>query len=357
MSVYDINGNSLLTDSTSLPYLSSSQLPRLKEETSFDASSFSLVHEFTPFSVNYSTATSTPRVLNISQQQFYTTFYDKYIGAHDDLVVTKKNLGKDESGTYDVWCYDFIPYNAKKKVLLTSAMHTYELPASFGLARWVQEFMESEDAVFAYLRQNVHFSIIPIVNPWGFNQNPKTYGNVNGVNPARNFNDWTDAWEEFPEYSPDPSASNYNEWNVKGDAPFSEAEVKILARFMKNNTDADFYIDCHTGLGCSRASYGDVWCIYLSENPLADRIVAGANALGDRITQKYKKTAKMHVVTDTTDIINQKYSLRVVGVPYMTIEQVQGSDTVYTTVPNNCPVAITEYATQIHAFLMAQLQY
>ena len=352
MNVYDINGIALMSDGIDLPWLSSSKMPRLKEDSEFDMSSFSLIHEFTPFSQDYSPATATPRVLNITQDQFYQTFYDPYLGNHDGMMVTKKNLGKDQSGLYDVWCYDFLAYSAKKKVLLTSAMHTYELPASFGLARWVKELMESSEPVFAYLRENVSFSIIPIVNPWGFNQNPKKYGNVNGVNPARNFNDWDGAWEAFPVYTPEQ-----NEWNVKGSAPFSEAEVKILASFMKSNTDADFYIDCHTGLGCSRASYGDVWCIYLTANPLANKIVAAANALGDRISQKYSVTAKMHVVTDTTDIINQKYSLRVCGVPYMTIEQAHGNDTVYTTVPNNSAVAITEYATQIHAFVISQLQY
>lgn len=355
MSVYDINGNSLFTDSMSLPYLSSSRIQRLRKDSSFDVSSYSLIHEFTPFATDYSTATSTPRVLNITQAEFYTTFYDKYIGVHDSLVVTKKNLGKDQSGLYDVWCYDFKPYTAKKKVLLSSAMHTYELPASFGLARWVQELMESADEVFEYLRENVYFSIIPIVNPWGFNQNPKTYGNVNGVNPARNFDNWAHVWDDFPEYSPNPSDPDYNEWNVKGSEPFSEAEVKNLATWIKNNTDADFYIDCHTGLGCTRSGYGDVWIIYLSEHPLANNIIAGANALGNRITTKYQ-TVKMHLVADTPDVINHRYFLQVNGVPCMTIEQAQGNDTVYPTVPNNNPTAITEYATQIHAFVMAQLQ-
>ena len=353
MGIYDINGNELNGGSSSdTPYLSSSSFSRLKQETSFNASKFSLIHEFSAFETNYSATSSNPKILDISQETFYQTFYDKYLGTHDNLIVTKKNLGKDQSGKYDIWCYDFKPYSAKKKVLITSGMHTYELPASFGLARWVQELMESSEEVFAYLRENVYFSIIPIVNPWGFNQNPKTYGNSRGVNPARNFNDWDNVWADFPVYTPQE-----NEWNVKGDAPFSEAEVRILVNWMKNNTDADFYIDCHTGLGCPRSQYGDVWCIYLSDNPLSQRIFTAANALGDRIATKYGVTPQMHIVTDTPDVINQRYSLRVVGIPYMTIEQAQGDDTVYTTAPNNSPIAITEYATQIHAFVISQLQY
>lgn len=351
MGIYNISGKEIFSGESDTSFLSSSSFSRLREQSSFDASGYSLIHEFTPFATDYSASSINPRVLNISQGEFYITFYDKYLGMHNDLVVTKKNLGKDQSGLYDIWCYDFMPYTAKKKVLITSGMHTYELPASFGLARWVQEFMESSDEAFAFLRQNVYFSIIPIVNPWGFNQNPKTYGNSNGVNPARNFNDWNNAWADFPVYTP-----AQNEWNVKGSAPFSEAEVKILATWMKNNTDADFYIDCHTGLGCSRSDYGDVWCIYLTDNPLAAKISAAATALGNRIATKYNVTTKMHVVTDTPDVINQRYSLKVVGIPYMTIEQAQGSDTVYPTAINNNPTAITEYATQIHAYIMSQLQ-
>jgi hypothetical protein len=359
MSVYDIDGNPIATDGEFLetPYLSSSAKNRLKEQSDFDMSSFDIIKVFTPFSTDYSTNTSTPRVLDITQQQFYDTFYEPYLGYHDDLLVTKKNLGKDQSGTYDIWCYDFIPYNAKRKIMLSSGMHTYELPASFGLALWIKNYMESSDAVFQYMRQNVQISVIPIVNPWGFNQTPqKKYGNSNGVNPNRNFNNWGNIWATFPDYSPNPSASNYNEWNVKGNAPFSEAETKILCNWAKNNTDADFWIDCHTGLNNSRASFGDVWYVVISDNVNLTKIQSAASALMTHLQTTYNKTPKLHAVVDADSSIRQRYSDAVIGLPTMTIEQPQYSDTVYATVPNNCPTAIIEYATNIHAYIVAQLQ-
>lgn len=356
MILYKYNGTVVNIDTDSsgsieTPYLSSSARNRLKEQSDFSMASFGLIHTFTPFVTDYSTGANTPRVLNITQQQFYETFYDPYLGYHDDLLVTKKNLGKDQSGTYDVWCYDFIPYNAKKKILLSSGMHTYELPASFGLARWVKEYMESSDSVFQYMRQNVHISIIPIVNPWGWNQNPKTYGNVNGVNPNRNFNDWNDIWTEFPVYTP-----SQNEWNVKGDAPFSEAETKILCNWMKANTDADFYIDCHTGVNNSRANFGDVWYVAISDNVNLAKIQNAASALMTHLQTTYGSTPKLHAVIDAESSIKQRYGDSVIGIPTITTEQPQANDTVYTTVPNNCPTAIVEYATQIHAYIVAQLQ-
>lgn len=353
-SLYNINGNALFTQDS--PFLSSSSNNRLKEQSDFDMSQYDLIYPFTEFETDYSTTTETPRVLNITQAQFYDTFYETYLGYHDDLLVTKRNLGKDQSGAYNIWCYDFIPYNAKKKILLSSGMHTYELPASFGLARWIKEYMESDSGVFQYMRENVQLSVIPIVNPWGFNQNPKKYGNLNGVNPNRNFDDWNHVWDNFPEYSPDPSNPNYNEWNVKGDAPFSEAETQILCMWLKKNTDADFYIDCHTGLGNSAQQNGDVWYIYISDNVNVSKLTRAATAMGSHIQSTYGKTPKINAVIDAENSIKQRYGGAVVGIPTITIEQPQNADSAYSTVPNNCKTAIKEYATQIHAFVVSQLQ-
>lgn len=338
------------------PYLSASARNRLKEQSDFDMSSFDLIRTFTPFSTDYSADASNWRKFEFTQEQFYSAFYEPYLGYHDDLLVTKKNLGKDQSGTYDIWCYDFIPYNAKRKILLSSGMHTYELPGSFGLARWIKDYMESSDAVFQYMRQNVQISVIPIINPWGFNQTIKKYPNVNGVNPNRNFDDWTGAWANFPVYSADPNASNYNEWNVKGGSPFSESETKLLANWLKANTDAQFWIDCHTGADNKRAWSGDVWYLYVSGSPLATRIEAAADALMNHISTTYNVTAKRWSQVDHQNNIKHRYGTYVLGIPTLTIEQACGDDTVYPTRPNNCPTAITEYATQIHAYVVAQLQ-
>ncbi|MBR3237420.1 MAG: DUF2817 domain-containing protein [Oscillospiraceae bacterium] len=358
MSLYNIDGEILIQDTADTPYMSSSAKPSLKEQSDFSMSGYDIIRTFTPFATDYSTQTSTPRVLSMTQQQFYDTFYEPYMGRHTNMTVTKKNLGKDQSGTYDVWCYDFVPYNAKRKILLSSAMHTYELPASFGLARWVKDFMESSDAVFQYMRENVQLSIIPIVNPWGFNHTPdKKYGNVNGVNPNRNFDNWEGAWEDFPEYSPDPTDPNYNEWNVKGSAPFSEAETQIISKWLKNNTDANFWIDCHTGLNNRASTYGDVWCVFVGEsNILQARIRAAAQALGGHLQSVYSVTPRYNIVTDANTSIKSMYGDQVVGIPTMVIEQAQYSDTVYQTVPNNCPAAIKEYATMVHAYIVSQLQ-
>lgn len=330
MSIYDINGNEI-DDFAVMP-------------------DFELIYTFSAFATDYSTNVSTPRVLDITSDSFLNTFYDRYLGYNsNDVFVGKTALGKDTSNTYDVYQYEFRPINYSRTILLSSAMHTYELPASFGLARWIQEYMEGADDVFKWLRKNVRILCIPVVNPWAYNQNPKMYGDLNGVNPNRNFNDLQNGWASYPVYT--------DEWNQKGSAPFSENETQILRDWAyKNASIAEFYIDCHTGLGCSRASYGDVWSYYLNTNPLYSKIRNAVNALKDHISTAYSVTATEFNTNPAKDpALNEKFWTHMAGVPMMTIEQAQYSDTSYATVPNNCSIAIQEYATQIHAYIIAQL--
>jgi hypothetical protein len=316
-----------------------------------------LIKEFEPFGTDYSTEDDAPKVLDMTSKEFIDTFYEPYLGRSNGVFCTKKKLGRDQSDTYDIWQYSFEPVNREytTTILLSSGMHTYELPAAFGLARWIQEFMTSNDDDFEWLRNNVRIIVIPIVNPWGFNQIPtKKYGNSNGVNINRNFDDWDGTWETFPDYSPDPSDPNYNEWNVKGPYPFSEAETRILRDWLYSYQEAAFWIDCHTGLNCP---YGNVWCLYSSTNPNIPKIRKGIDALKSYISDKYEIDATEYIQVDLDSFIKGYFGTNCVGIPTMVIEQQQGNNTTgYATVPNNNPIQITEYATQIHAYIIAQLQ-
>ena len=356
MAIYDGDGKLISAGddqesaSSHTPFLSSAKGKLIRYETDFDVNDFDILHTFTPFADDYSAESGIYNYAKqtTTQQQFYDLFYNPYIGYHGDLLVTKKNLGKDQSGLYNIWCYDIIPRNAKKKICISSGMHPYETPASFGLARWIKEYMESNDGVFAYLRNNLQLSIIPIVNPWGFNQYPKTYPNVNGVNPNRNFDNWTGAWESYPVYTPEE-----NIWNVKGDAPFSEAETKVLCNWIKDNTDAEFYIDCHTG---ALNQAGAIWYYVNSTNANLLKIRNAANILIGRLQSVYGGNPTIQEELNHSDSIKTQFFDEVVGMPTLVLEQATYTDTVYQTEPNNCKTAICEYATNIHAFVMAQLK-
>ena len=265
----------------------SGRIPLLSDILASETEDIDTIFEFDSAPNDWVTD-STGKVLDVSTEDFYDLFYNNWVGNHaDGFTVTKTQLGMDQSGQYPIYEYDFCPQNYTYTVLLSSGMHTYELSAHFGLAWFMKTYMRQVDGEslsdgFEYLRKHVRIKVVPISNPWGWNQSPKKYGNCNGVNINRNFDYETDsggsAWEQFPVKT--------DEWNQKGSAPFSEAEAKILRDWALSNPDAYFWIDCHTGLGFS--AY-DNFIYYSSDDKYVDRIVRGLETLQDRIKTKYSK--------------------------------------------------------------------
>ena len=297
---------------------------------------------------------STGRVLDVSTDDFYDLFYNNWVGNHPDgFTVTKTQLGMDESGQYPIYEYDFCPQNYTYTVLLSSGMHTYELSAHFGLAWFMKTYMRQVDGEklsdgFEYLRKHVRIKVVPISNPWGWNQSPKKYGNVNGVNINRNFDYETDdggsAWEQFPVQT--------DEWNQKGSAPFSEAEARILRDWALANPGAYFWIDSHTGLGLGP---WDNFIYYSSDDKYADKIVEGLSALEERIKTKYsKQNPTKEVRIDHSGSIRLRWGEKVAGIPGMTIEQTP-NNTLWGTALNNESGDITEYAVTVYCYLLSVL--
>lgn len=319
-----------------------------------------VIYEFPKASDEWVTDSSNKK-LDITTNQFLEMFYDKWLGYHieDGLRVNKKSLGKDTSGQYDIYEYDFIPPHYTETILLSSGMHAYELSASFGLAHFFTEYMKYPYASdgFKYLRENVRIKVIPVVNPWGFNHTPyKTYGNSNGVNPNRNFDSLDEngqsVWDSFPIYSPNKSDSNYNEWNVKGEAPFSESETIILRDWVLDNSNAKFWIDCHTGLGYGKY---DNWIVTVSTNKNLNKIYYALYELEKRIENVYSTTSRTNKDIDGETAIKHKWCCNVAKVPCMTIEQAP-ENTLWGTKLNNESGDITEYATTVYAYVIAQLK-
>ena len=294
---------------------------------------------------------STGKILDVDTEAFYDLFYNPYVGTVSGYgTVTKTQLGLDESGTYPLYEYDFCPANYNRTILLTSGMHPYELSAHFGCAWMIKSMMENynDNAMLKYLHDNVRIKIIPIVNPWGWNQSPKKYGNINGVNPNRNF-DYTDdngnsVWEKFPTYTP-----QQNEWNVKGDAPFSEAEVRIMRDWALANKDvAEFWIDCHTGGDMGSL---DNFICYNSHSILVSRITNALTRLEYRIKEKYSvSTTTKELRIDHEGSIRLVWGERVAGIPGMTVEQSSGN-TKWGTAINNESGDIANYCTTLLAYI------
>ena len=288
--------------------------------------------------------------LVLSSDDFLNTFYDNLVATNSDYgTVTKTALGKDESQTYTIYEYDFKPKNWNRMILLSSGMHPYELPAPFGLAYFMKYVMTSNNVAMKYIRENVRIKVIPIINPWGWNQNPRKYGTVNGVNINRNC-DPMGLWEKYK--------GNTTEWNQKGTSAFSENETKILRNWLSKNKGAEFYIDCHTGFNAFASDVTNA-LYYLADSPIKTQIESALTKLNNWVTSKYKVTGKANsnraqTLTSSTDYGITDYAEKNLGIPGFTIEQ-RPESTVFGTAAVNEGTDIKHYMTSISTYVMELL--
>lgn len=289
--VYDKNGNQLSTlssySSDDLDYgydkngnvIFEKTYPRLKSYKVFypdDApSEYEVAHDYE---------------FDMNTDEFLELFYDDYLtNPPTGISVTKTSLGKDSTGQYDIWEYDFNPSNARRKVLLISGEHAGEIEAQFGLAHLIHHIYDVDDNdAFEYIRKYVRLKVIPIMNPWGVNQYPRGYGCPDGTNPERNFT-YNGMWENFTT-SHDGGVVG-DPWNIKGDYPFQQAETRTLAKWTMDNQDSDFYINCHTGGDAGR----DVWIDYLTPTPAGPAILAAVEKNKAIFTSKYGQVPRVEV--------------------------------------------------------------
>lgn len=112
---------------------------------------------------------------------------------------------------------DGTPLNPPK-IILTAGVHGKERSASYALYQFMRNLLDNPDnnPVFDTLKDNVHFIIIPIGTPNGFNDN--SYENRAGVNINR----------DFP-----PHGS------------VTQPETVHIKRVLDENSDADYHIDFH----------------------------------------------------------------------------------------------------------------
>lgn len=101
-------------------------------------------------------------------ENLYEPYRAKYPG-----YITRTHLGKDQTGTYDMYGYVYAPENYKTTLFLTGGVHANEESAYYALARLMQLISDATpgDEPMYTLRQNVRFIVIPVVNVWGVSQN------------------------------------------------------------------------------------------------------------------------------------------------------------------------------------------
>lgn len=123
------------------------------------------------------------------------------------------------------------------KIIIISAQHGFEKSSVYGLFYFLKDLTEryEQNELLTYIHDNVQLIIVPVVNPWGFDNNE--YVNANGVNLNRNY--LCDAWKPS-----EPGTSQYG-----GPEPFSEPESQIIRDLVLANTDSYLFFDYHTNGG------------------------------------------------------------------------------------------------------------
>lgn len=230
--------------------------------------------------------------------------------------ITRNILGKDASGLYDVYEYIFKPDNYEQTIFITAGMHTTEMVTPFALGILLNEIYRNPNKHegLAYLRNKVKIVVIPVVNVWGANQNPKTvpthYVNSNAVNPSRNF---PERWEQIVEDGP---------YNKKGSSPASEAETQHIMTVMHREKDElAFYLDLHTGQGWTQ----DTLLYWLEEDNFLRPVLQNIVSMRNDIVRKTLGREPINETHETQRATQSFYPWRVLGVPAATIEYGTGS--------------------------------
>lgn len=188
--------------------------------------------------------------------------YDALVAANPRYI-TKTNMGMCSDGVTPVCRYDFCepePHHqsgqqwseTKPTIIIVSGIHI-EWGGIYSLYYALKEITENPE--LDDLRRNVHFVVVPVMNPYcivgAYNT---TFGvqNANGVEIHRNF-------EVGFKY---PGQSGYIEPGNRshgGTEPLSEVESQYIDNLFKEFPDAALFMTCHSAQRDTRWGTGFIW--------------------------------------------------------------------------------------------------
>ncbi len=359
MAVYDLNGNQLFTvydvdgNDLNVAYDVDGNIVFQKGET--EKHKLLSYENFYPNDAtnDYETSYNTFRMYT---DEFLALMYDDYVtNPPEGVRVTKKSIGKDSTGQYDIWEYDFRPVNAERMIKLVSGEHAYEVTAQFGLAHLIKHIYRIQDNdAFEYIRKYVRIKVVPIFNPWGVNQYPRAYGVLGGVNPERNFN-YNGLWENFSSSHDGGIAGDT--WNKKGDYPFQTAETRAYAKWtMDDQEKMDFLLNCHTS---EDNGSRDVWIDYMTQTAAAEAILAGVERNKAIFRAEFNKTPRVEITgtsypNETGYGMHGAWNIFCTRTTGFTVEQ-SPKNTIFGNGSSNCAGAINNYASVLSTYILEML--
>lgn len=105
--------------------------------------------------------------VNWTSEEVIDNLYEPVRARHPNYIA-RENIGMDETGTYNMYCYTYTPENYEITMFLASGVHGDEEVGYFSLAKLMQLIADAtpEDEPLYTLRKKVRFVVIPIVNVW-----------------------------------------------------------------------------------------------------------------------------------------------------------------------------------------------
>ena len=181
--------------------------------------------------------------------------YADVIAKYDELVtaypgyVKKKELGFDASGTIPMYAYSLEPKYPTQSIYLQAGVHGWEPDPVFALAMITTlianaygttsgDGLKVDDNALKFIRENVKVTIVPCVNPYGFNNRADC--GIDKRAQAQN----------------NSKGKNLNqEWNSNNSDAAEAIAVRTLIESIKN--ELSFAIDMHSTVWeDSRSRYG-----------------------------------------------------------------------------------------------------
>ena len=170
-----------------------------------------------------------------------TEYYQSWMNLKEAYpnYITSRHEGNAISGEsiYSFTLSPLIESNKSNmpKIIIVAGQHGFEKNSPFGLYYFVKDLCEKweESSILDYIRHHIKLVILPLMNPYGFDNN--IYKNANNVNVNRNYD------ANFVVVQ-DTSSDSYG-----GQSAFSERESVIVKNVVEKNLDAFYFVDCHTG--------------------------------------------------------------------------------------------------------------
>jgi hypothetical protein len=172
------------------------------------------------------------------------------------------NIGKDESGIYDIYCIEMGNLD-KPTILVEASLHGTEWQGTSFSMRFMEELRDNtfpDKAFRSKLLSMFHIAYIPVLNPYGYDTQPSTESDVegrynsNGVDLNQDFDNFTQAESQHAKSIMD---------SMK---PFAFLDIHLMRNGMDGSDDLMYILgNGQSAMNILRNSIIKTWEFYTSD--------------------------------------------------------------------------------------------